>query len=175
MADLTAVICLKRQRSGVFLLLPSGFLSSCVVVVFTGKNSVVSFLSRVSGPALHHFGFQASPSSFTNVKSICVAVMEADKVNVKDKSQTLNARVPNDNLQHEQQYSSNFILLTCKIRFSVSAFSGGGAVIVRRQRLAFKSCVLLYILTSIIHNLDNNMFHIWLFIVATRFSFVILI
>lgn len=99
MADLTAVIC---QRSGVFLLLQSALFSSCIAVVFTGKNSAVSCLSRVSGPALHHCGFHASPSSFKNVKSICVAVMEADKVNVTDKSQTLNARVPNNNLKHEQ-------------------------------------------------------------------------
>lgn len=106
---------------------------------------------------------------------MCVAVMEADKANVTDKSQTLNARVPNDNLKHEQQYTSNFINLTCKIWFPVSAFSGRGAMIVRRQHLAFKNCVLLYILTSIFHNLDNNMYHIWLFIFATRFSLVILI
>lgn len=170
MADLTAVIGLKRQGSGVFLFLQSAFLSSCVVVVFTGENSAVSCLSRVSGPALHHFGFQASPSCFRKVQSICVAVMEADKVNVTDKSQTLNARVPNDNLQHVQQYTSNFTQLTCKIWFPVSAFSGRGAVIVRYQHLAIKSCVPLYILTSIFHNLDNNMYHIWLFIFATRFS-----
>lgn len=106
---------------------------------------------------------------------MCVAVMEADKVNVTDRSQTLNARVPNDNLKHKQQYTSNFINLTCKIWFPVSAFSGQGAMIVRRQHLAFKNCVLLYILTSIFHNLDNNMYRIWLFIFATQFSLVILI
>lgn len=175
MADLTAVIGLKHQRSGVFLLLQLAVLSCCIVVVFTGENSAVSCLSRVSGPALHHFGFHASPSSFKNVQSICVAVMAADKVNVTDKRQTLNARVPNNNLKRVQQHTSNFIHLTCKIWFPVSAFSGRGAVIVRHQHLALKSCVLLYILTSIFHNLDNNVYHIWLFIFAARFSSVVLI
>lgn len=124
MADLLAVICLKRRRSEVFLFPKSAFLSSCIVVVFTGKTSVVSCLSKVTGPALRHFGLHASPSFFKNVKSICVAVLEADKVNVTDKSQTLNSKVLSDNLKHEQQYTTNFIHLTCKIWFPVPAFSG---------------------------------------------------
>lgn len=62
-----------------------------------------------------------------------------------------------------------------QIWFPVSAFSGRGAAIVRRQHLAFKCCVLLYIRTSIFHNLDNNIYHIWLFIFAKWFSLVILI
>lgn len=102
MTDLLAVICLLGQdkrnhesrRSGVFLHLQSALLSSCIVVVFTGKNSVVSCLSKALGPALHHFGLHTSPSSFKRAKSIFVAVTEAGKVNVTDRSRTLNARVP---------------------------------------------------------------------------------
>lgn len=127
MADLSAVICLlgrdKRnhepRRSGVFLHLQSALLSSCIVVVFTGKNSVVSCLSRALGPALHHFGLHASPSSYKRAKSICVAVTEAHKVNVTDRSRTLSARVPDGNLKRDQQYTSNLNHLTCKIGFLV--------------------------------------------------------
>lgn len=129
MADLSAVICLLGQdkrnhesrRSGLFLRLQSALLSSCIVVVFTGKNSVVSCLSRALGPALHHFGFHASPSSFKRAKSICVAVTEAHKVNVTDRSRTLNARVPDGNLKRNRQYTTNFNHLTCKIGFPVCA------------------------------------------------------
>lgn len=129
MADLSAFICLlgrdKRNhesgRSGVFLRLQSALLSSCIVVVFTGKNSVVSCLSRALGPALHHFGLHASPSSFKRAKSICVAVTEADKVNVTDRSRTLNARAPDGNLKRDQQYTINFNHMTCKIGFPVCA------------------------------------------------------
>lgn len=122
-------------------------------------------------------GLQACSSSLwlKNVKSICGAVMEADKVNVTDTSPTLDAGVSNGNLKHQQQYTSNFTHLTCKIWLPVSAFSGQVAVVVRCQHLAFKSCAILYTLASIFHNLDNNMDHIWLFIFATRFSVVILI
>lgn len=141
-------------------------------VVFSQAKTVRCHVCRGS-PG--HFGFHASPSSFKNVQSICVAVMAADKVNVTDKRQTLNARVPNNNLKRVQQHTSNFIHLTCKIGFPVSAFSGRGAVIVRHQHLALKSCVLLYILRSIFHNLDNNVYHIWLFIFAAQFSSVVLI
>lgn len=129
MADLSAVICLlgrdkrnhESRRSGVFLHLQSALLSSCIVVVFTGKNSVVSCLSRALGPALHHFGLHASPSSFKRAKPICVAVTEAHKVNMTDRSRALNARVPDGNLKHDQQYTSNFNHLTCKIGFPVLA------------------------------------------------------
>lgn len=100
MADLSTVICLlgrdkrnhESRRGGVFLFLQSALLSSCIVVVFTGKNSVVSCLSRALGPALHHFGLHAFPSSLQRAKSICGAVMEADKVNVTDRSWTLSSR-----------------------------------------------------------------------------------
>lgn len=141
MADLSAVICLlgrdkrnhESRRSGVFLRLHSALLSSRIVVVFTGKNSVVSCLWRALGPALHHFGLHASPSSFKRAKSICVAVTEADKVNVTDRSRTLNARVPDGNFKRDQQYTSNCNHLTCKIGFPVCALvveelpsSGGG-------------------------------------------------
>lgn len=125
MTDLSAVICLlgrdkrnhESRRSGVSLRLQSALLSSCIVVVFTGKNSVVSCLSRALGPALHHFGLHASPSSYKRAKSICVAVAEADKVNVTDRSRTLNARVPDGNLKRNQQYTSNFNHMTCKMGF----------------------------------------------------------
>lgn len=129
MADLSAVICLlgrdkrnhESRRSGVFLRLQSALLSSCIVVVFTGKNSVVSCLSRARGPALHHFRLHASPSSFKRAKSICVPVTEAGKVNVTDRSRTLNARAPDGNLKRDQQYISNFNHMTCKIGFPVCA------------------------------------------------------
>lgn len=88
---------------------------------FHRQNSVVSCLSRALGPALHHFGLHASPSSFKRAKSICVAVTEADKVNVTDRSRTLNARVLEGNRKRDQQYTSNFNHLTCKIGFPVCA------------------------------------------------------
>lgn len=53
--------------------------------------------------------------------------MEADKVNVTDRSRTLNARGPDGKLKRDNQYTSNFNNLTYKIGFPVCAFSGQGA------------------------------------------------